>query len=260
MDNNNLIEYIKNAPNEIKNTLIGILINASVGMSKVENQLLKNNDETGNSGDKLQVNNIKSNLLASMKRGEMNEQYVKHYYNILEKAEYFINNMNKGEILNTLEKNGMLLTEDGHNSDFYRYLNSNSNYNRNEIKNNNNPIEVTIKNNVYLKDQFDKSPGPNSYNTTLKCNYKKLISNKIELYTEILKVHIENGNSRILDFYLLDEYPVHQMLQDYKQLDSVTFTTNIGKKYSYIIKDYISEQKISGYSIISFKGYIIQNV
>jgi len=260
MDNNKLIEYIKNAPNEIKNALIGVLVNASVGMSKVENNLLKNNDETGNSGDKMQINNIKSNLLASMKRGEMNEQYVKHYYNILEKAEFFMQNTSKSEIQSILENHGMLLTEDGNNSDIYRYLNNSKSFNKREINNTTKPVEVTIKNNVFLKDQYDTNPNSNSYNTTIKCSYDRFVNNRIELYTDTLKSHITNGNGRILDFYIMDEYPIEQMISDFESLNGLSFVTNYGKKYSYIVKDIIGNNKQSNYIIVSFNGYVIQNV
>lgn len=259
MDNNGLFEYIKNAPNEIKNALIGVLINASVGMSKVENNLLKNNDESGNTGDKLQINNIKSNLLASMQRGEMNEQYVQYYYQVLEKAEDFMMNSSKMDIKQALERNGMLLTEDGNNKDIHKFLNSNDNYNRVEHKVSNN-IEVTIKNNVYLIDQFETNRNSNSYGSTIKCTINTPVTYKIELYTETLKAAITSNNNRMLYFYIPLKYPINQLISDFKQIKDVMFTTNVGKKYFYNIKSFDSIKEESNYYIISFNAYVIQNL
>lgn len=259
-DNNALFEYIKNAPNEIKNALIGVLINASVGLSKTENQLLKNNNETGNSGDKMQINNIKSNLLASMQRGEMNEEYVRYYYQILEKAEDFMTKSNPFEIKSSLEKYGMLLTEDGNNVDIHRFLNTPNNYNRTEFKTSHNQIEVSIKNNVYLKDPYNTNPGPDSYETTVKCSYKSNIMNRIELYADTVKSEITSGNSRILNVFIPSHYPIDKMINDFKSLNGLSFTTNIGKKYNYIVKNYSSIRKENNYNIISFDAYIIQTI
>jgi hypothetical protein len=259
-DNNKLFEYIKNAPNDIKNALIGVLLNASIGLSKTENTLLKNNNDTGNSGDKIQINNIKSNLLASMQRGEINEEYTKYYYQILEKAENFINNSNPFEIKGALERNGMLLTENGNNSDIHRYLNNPNTYNKKEIKISNNQIEVTIKNNVFLKNPYDTNPGPDSYETTLKCSYKMNVNNKIELYSDTIKVEITNGNSRILNIFIPNHYPIEQMLNDFNKLDGLSFSSNIGKKYSYIVKSNSNLRKENNYNILSFDAYVIQNI
>jgi hypothetical protein len=259
-DNNKLFEYIKNAPNEIKNALIGVLLNASVGFSKTENQLLKNNNETANSGDKMQINNIKSNLLASMQRGEMNEEYVTYYYQVLEKAENFMNNSNPLEIKNSLEKYGMLLTENGSNSDIHRFANNQNIYNKKELKTSSNQVEVTIKNNVFLKNQYDTNPGPDSYETTLKCSYRINVNNKIELYTDTVKVEISYNNSRILNMFIPNHYPINQMIEDFKYLNGLSFTTNFGKKYNYIVKSYIGLKNENNYHIVSFDAYVIQNI
>jgi hypothetical protein len=259
-DNNKLFEYIKNAPNEIKNALIGILLNASVGLAKTENKLLKNNDETANTGDKMQINNIKSNLLASMQRGEMNEEYVTYYYQVLEKAENFMNNSNPLEIKNSLKKYGMLLTEDGNNSDIHRYLNNPSNYHKNEIKTSNNQLEVSIKNNVFLKDPYNTNPGPDSYETTLRCSYKFNVINRIELYADTVKVEIANNNTRIINIFVPNNYPINQMLSDFSKLDGLSFTSNIGKKYSYIVKSDPTVRNEGNYTILSYNAYVIQNI
>lgn len=261
MDSNGLFEYIKNAPNEIKNALIGVLLNASIGLSKTENQLLKNNNETGNSGDNMQINNIKSNLLASMQRGEMNEQYVQYYYQILEKAEDFMTKSNPFEIKSALERSGMLLTEDGNNSDIHRFLNNpNTNYNKKEIKTSNNQIEVSIKNNVFLKNPYDTNPGPDSYETTLKCSYKNNIMNRIELYADTLKSEITSGNGRILKLFVPAHYPIDKMIGDFQSLNGLSFTTNVGKKYNYIVKSYKGLNNLDNYNIVSFDSYVIQNI
>lgn len=255
-DNNKLFEYIKNAPNEIKNALIGILLNTSIGLANVENSLLKNNDETGNTGNKIQINNIKNNLLATMKRGEMNEEYVQYYYKILEKAEDFMNTTSSSDIKLALEKNGMLLTENGNNADIHRYLNNKNDYNKTEHKLSNNTIEVSLKNNVYLIDQYNTNSTPDSYDSTIKCNTSTNVLNRIELYTDTLKVEVLPNNGRILNFYVPIKYPVDQMTNDFNKIKQVSFTTNIGKKYSYNIKFIKNIKKEINYTIISFEGYL----
>jgi hypothetical protein len=259
-DNNALFEYIKNAPNEIKNALIGVLLNASVGLSKTENQLLKNNNETGNTGDKMQIKHIKNNLLASMQRGEMNEEYVKYYYQVLEKAEDFMSTSNPSQIKSSLEKYGMLITENGNNADIHRFINTPNNYNKQELKSSNNPIEVSIKNKVYLKDQYNTNPGPDSYETTLKCSYKHNIINKIELYADILKSEITSGNGRILKIFIPSHYPIDKMIGDFQSLNGLSFTTNFGKKYNYIVKTYKGLNNVDNYNIVSFDSYLIQTI
>jgi hypothetical protein len=189
-----------------------------------------------------------------MKRGEMNEQYVQYYYQILEKAEDFMQNTSKSDIKQALERNGMLLTENGNNKDIHNYINSTDNYNKVEHKVSSN-LEVTVKNNVYLIDQFETKRTSDSYGSTIKCKTNIPVTYKIELYTEVLKASIISNKNRILYFYVPYKYPINQLISDFKEIKDVTFTTNVGKKYSYDITSFSSIKEESNYYIISFNAY-----
>lgn len=247
------MKWYNNVYSFLKNQFVSFFIRISLAMSKIENDLIKNNKTDTLTGGNLEINNIQSELLKSLLRGEYNQEYVDKFYKILKKSDSIIEGYDKKVLLSKLKEHGM----DEGNTDLINYLSSNIEYKNKNINDktdnsDNYPIISIIKNNIEILNPELVLNGdkPNKL-TTLKSKNKDRVF-KIEEFTDYLHVKKYSEDKYLLEFYVNLQHEISNDIDNLKEFDNIYYSDKYGDKSEYLIIEYIKINIINTYKIIKF--------
>ena len=274
---NKLIEYIDNAPKEIRSMLVGALLRGSMAMKNTEEEILKPDPAQLQSGTKKEHTKMSSSLLESMRRGEYNAQYVQHFYEVLRRADELVANSTPDEMKMLAERYGMgeaannsynMLNED-HKK---RYGNRSTKDVRKEqilqrvTGDDTYPIDHMIINKRILRNVYESAIGqPREYDFSLKVGRKYNTINKIEELAEYMHVKHLGENQKLLEFYIPKKFKIidsqHvEALEEVKRFEYVSFSDDYGKRYDYSVKRFYKISQNNDYDVLKFNAVEIQNV
>jgi hypothetical protein len=272
-----LVEYIENAPKEIRSILVGALLKSSLAMNNTENDLLKPDPAQLQTGSKKEYQKPTSNLLESLRRGDYNAEYVNHFYEVLRRADEIVASSSADEMAMLAEKYGMgsaaqnsynMLNEDQKK----RYGGKNSQDIRKEqisqrvTIDDNYQIDHMVINKRTLKNVFESAIGqPRQYDFTLKVGRRYKTSNTIEELCEYMHVKHLGENQKLLEFYIPKKYKIGSVehsdaMNEVISFEHVSFADQYGKKYEYSIKKFYKISENNQYDVLKFNAVIIQNI
>lgn len=276
-----ILKFVESLPDNVKNVIISALINSSVAMKNVEQEIITvDSPETVNP---VQQGYRKSrvNLLESMKAGHYNAEYVNYFYEVLRRADELVNNSTPEELKMLAEKYGMgkaagarydLLSEN------HRQVHGNRNpqqvkrdeYSRRATSDDNAPIEKMVTNKKHLQNVLDHSIGAKPiYKYSLRVQRMFQTRMNIEQICDYLHVRelLSERNGRILEFYIPKNYGVknlmytnRQLFDEFKNITGVSFNDDYGQPSDYRIHSFYKMSENGMYDVIKFKGIKIENI
>ncbi|MFW5847913.1 MAG: hypothetical protein ACOCVF_03255 [bacterium] len=252
MDVNKILKQINEMPEQVRNYIYSAMISASLGMSKVEKQVLSSNPDETYSGDGVEEEQIQNKFLSGFKKGIKNEQYVKYFYQVLEKADQIITESD-GMLLESLaDKHGMNVNQKNK-------VKFNNNYNSNSRKSND--VEIHKTNIKHLKDIYNprsstyydiKAIGPD------EVRLDKYIENVIVKY-----VGLASSPNRYIEITI---NPKEFNITDKKTFNLLTnlnylyIKDKYGKPFFYSINTYQNQKIEVGKQILNFLGEKIEDL
>jgi hypothetical protein len=272
-----LVEYIENAPKEIRSMLVGALLKSSLAMKNAEDDILKPDPAQLQTGSKKEYQKPTSNLLESLRRGDYNAEYVNHFYEVLRRADEIVANSTPDEMKMLAERYGMgdaaknsynMISED-HKKRFGSK--SNDQIRKEQVSqrvtsDDNYPIDHMIINKRILKNVFESAMGQaRQYEFSLKVNRRVGTINKIEELCEYMHVKHLGENHKLLEFYIPKKFKIAstqhmEALNEVKIFDYVSFTDQYGKKFDYSIKNFYKLSENNQYDVLKFNAVLIQNI
>lgn len=237
----------------IKKLFLSFFIRISLAMSKIENDLIKNNKADKLTGGNLEINNIQSELLKSLLRGEYNQEYVDRFYKILKKSDSIIEGYDKKVLLSKLKEHGM----DEGNKDLISYLSSDLEYKKIKIEDktdntDNYQLINIIKNNIEILNPESIILGEKPKKlTTLKSKNKDRVF-KIEEFTDYLHIKKYSEDKYLLEFYINLQHEISNDLDNLKDFNNLYYSDKYGDKTEYLIIEYIKINIFNTYKVIKF--------
>lgn len=237
----------------LKKQFITFFIRISLAMSKIENDLIKNNKTDTLTGGNLEINNIQSELLKSLLRGEYNQEYVDRFYKILKKSDSIIEGYDKKVLLSKLKEHGM----DEGNKDLIEYLSGNVDYKKISIKNktdnsDNYQLIDIVRNNIEIINPESVILGEKPKKlTTLKSKNKDRVF-KIEEITEHLHIKKYSEDKYLLEFYINLQHEISNNINHIKDFNNIYYSDKYGDKTEYLIIEHIKINIFNTYNVIKF--------
>lgn len=257
---NKLLEQLKNAPKEIKDFVLTMLLSGGMAMKEVENSMkVQNNSNIQIEQSQDSLGTLSEAFLAG-KQNKQTKEYAEKFYKILGAADkiakekygqtYFSNNEGYDEIKQVLG-NGI----DKVNTQ-KQYLNEQTI---------NNKLEYTVSNTKTLlnHDYIQANSKPiYSYSIKIKNKYNIDI---LEQYLKVIRVYDKNSRDKKLEMYL---YPdnlsqFNEFLKLFRQnqdeltsIYSIEYYTNY-KKYFMSIDSFAGADIVGDKLVLSFNGKIV---
>jgi hypothetical protein len=242
-------------PKEVKDFFTNIAVSTTLAMNKVEKETFAQDAEAVYTGNKLQQDNsIAKDFLQKMKVGVRDEQYIKYFYEVLEKADTFIDKNDVTKLNEARAKFGM---NDG-GDNLFEYASTNHSK---KITNEN--VEIVFKNSFTVKNQYEAFMGaPEIREYMLQVNGSGNPYYKIGEYTEYLEIIRTSVSTRQLKFFIPKNFGFngndYRFLNDFKDSKYVNFTDKYGKKHQYFIERFDSVETNDLYHIVKFNGNKIE--
>jgi hypothetical protein len=270
----NALEFFKSLPKDIKNKIAQYMVAGAMSINSVEKKSLSATGDQAYTGDKMQHNYIKNNLLAALKEGRVTketEQYKRYFYDVLEKAEEYAQKMNPGQMqllvehamgddelseqeksillkkIKTFDNSAPTIGEIDRRKAESRTT-SDDDFPLEFIVNNNkvetNSIQVTL---------YGAKP---EYEYALKCSRDYDNEIYIEDYTDSLHVKSAPNNEKILEFFIptykirFDE--TDPIFNDMVSIKSVDFVNHVGVQFHYNIVGFYKIIRINQSTVIKF--------
>lgn len=275
---NKLVEYIENAPKEIRSMLVGALLKSSLAMKSTEEEIMAPDPAQLQTGQKKEFQKISSSqLLESLRRGDYNAQYVNYFYEVLRRADDIVANSTPEEMRLLAEKYGMGETTDNqfkflHEDHKAKYGDKSQQQIRKEqilqrvTGDDSYDIDHMVINKRTVTNMFESAQGaPRKYDFTLKVNRKFQSINKIEELSEYMHVKHIGENQKLLEFYVPKKFGItspdnSDALNEIKTFDYVSFTDQYGKQFQYSIKKFYKLSQNNNYDVLKFNAVHIQNI
>lgn len=273
-----LVEYIENAPKEIRSMLVGALLKSSLAMKSTEEEIFAPDPAQLQTGQKKEFQKLSSSqLLESLRRGEYNAQYVNYFYEVLRRADDIVANSTPEEMKMLAERYGMgdaaknsynMLSEDFKS----RYGDKDAKQVRKEqlkervTSDDSYDIDHMVINKRTLTNVFESAQGaPRKYDFTLKVTRKYQAVNKIEELSEYMHVKHIGDNHKLLEFYIPKKFGITHMsnldaLNEIKSFDYVQFSDAYGKQFQYSIKKFYKTTENNHYDVLKFNAVLIENI
>lgn len=210
----------------IKNLLISFFIRISLSFSRIENTLLKNDQNTDHTNNGKEIKNIQSDLLKSLYNGVYNVEYVKKFYKILKLADDKIYNIYNLEF-------DKRKTDNTDNNEIIRIIKNNI-----EIKN---PENVIILNEKPLKF------------TTIKSRDNDRVY-KIEEITDYLHIKKYENNKVLLEFYIHEENYIEEHFEELLKIKNIYYTDKYGDSIEYHVIEFYKSNKYNFNHVLKFIG------
>jgi hypothetical protein len=210
----------------IKNLLISFFIRISLSFSRIENTLLKNDQNTDHTNNGKEIKNIQSDLLKSLYNGVYNVEYVKKFYKILKLADDKIYNIYNLEF-------DKRKTDNTDNNEIIRIVKNNI-----EIKN---PENVIILNEKPLKF------------TTIKSRDNDRVY-KIEEITDYLHIKKYKNNKVLLEFYIHEENYIEEHFEELLKIKNIHYTDKYGDNIEYNVIEFYKSNKYNFNHVLKFIG------
>jgi len=195
MDINTFLKKLASLPENIRDGFITQLTNLSTAAAASETDLLKAQAKALSTETKQthKIYNNKHQFVLDMKEGRLNEEYVKHYYAVLNLAEEIAGRMNPDNFdftsyMNENDSNAkLILDRDGNSTQTYDYGDGKVNYG-DKSKNFFNDAEYFKRQNV--RNFQNKTPVISVQNKKIITNVGSGIEEQLGLYSNTIKKEV----------------------------------------------------------------------
>lgn len=230
--------------NNIKKILLGVLIKISLTLHKLDNQFFKSTKNDIQPGNDSEVDNIQSNLLKSLKKGEYNKEYVEKFYKILRKSDELINS--NDDLTEISKKYGMY---EGNQDLNLHFKNAEKLKYKKEYDTD---IEVSFRNTIEVLNPLEILEGKSPYIVTKIKSFDLDRTYKIEEYTDLLNVR-KNNTGKKLEFHInkgnIDKSNIDSIINEISKTKNIYFRDKYGELFSYDLTSLIDKID-DGYRLI----------
>jgi len=281
-----ILKFVEALPDSVKNIVISALLNSSIAMKNVE-QDVRSVDAvpTPQHGQRQQQQGYRrqspASLLESMRQGEYNSEYVNYFYEVLKKADDLVNNSTPEQMRLLAERYGMggqalarydLLDKKRavtHGDKSIQQVRREEQRRRTTVDDNF-AIEKMVTNRKHLQNVLDHSIGAKPiYKYSI--NVQRMFQTKynLEHITEYLHVKelASERNGRILEFYIPKNVGLKDIAHSYGEMFNeiinivaVSFNDDYGQPYNYRIQGFYKLGENGMYDVIKFRGYRVENI
>lgn len=276
-----ILKFVEALPDSIKNIVISALLNSSIAMKNVEQDVrtVEQLPSYQGQGQQRFKKQSRMSLLESMKQGEYNAQYVDYFYEVLKKADDLVLNSTPQQLQLLAEKYGM----GDHAAARYNFLHESQKqihgnkspqeirreeYSRRVTGDDNYPVERIVTNRKNMKNVLDHAMGGSaqySYSISVQRMYQT--KNAIEIVTELLHVKEMGSQHRLIEFYIPKKYGVKQLqhtnpniYQEMISIQGVSFNDDYGQPSDYKITGFYKMSENGMYDVVKFKGHKIEQI
>ena len=278
-----IVEYLKNAPAEVKKFLSSMMIAGSLGLKKVDNELFNAQSDDARSGD-MEMEKHSNRFLDGLRKGQRNEQYVKYFYEVLRRADKFLYESSPDEIVAAMRKHNIYLdAEDDQgniheHTGFYDQKHKLHGKSLDEVRlhemrgktttDDNYPVELMFNNKPTVLNFFEASQGlaKPQHDFPLKATRSNDVANKIEELTEFLHVKTLNIQNKILEFYIPNKFGLSKYAEGsyvYDELNSIEqirFKDTYGMDHAYLITGFYKTSRMPNHDVVKYKATKIEQI
>lgn len=242
--------------NRIKRVFLSFFIKISLSLSRIENSLLKKQKDSISSEGDIEIDNIQSDLLKSLRKGEYNKEYVDKFYTILKKSDN-ISFEDKNTLRTIIKNRGM---ENG-NEDLNFYLNSKNTYskfkNEDRYLKDEYVVENIVENKIEIINPLQVLNGDNPIKVSRLKTINENSDFKLEHIVKFLHVKKVDNNIKILELYISKEDYNEKILPNILKTKSIFFKDRYGDNFQYNITEYIENIEEKYFNIIKLKANVI---
>lgn len=281
-----ILKFVEALPDSVKNLVISALLNSSMAMKNVEQDIRTVEDmpshQIGLPQNQRQFRRQSpQQLLESMRQGKFNQQYVEYYYEILKRADDLVLNSTPEQMRLLAERYGMgdqatarynhlakkeRIVFDGRDRNQYQREQMNSRVTSDD----NFQIERMVTNRKNLKNVLDHAMGAKPiYDYSIKVQRMFQTQYNVEQITEYVHVKILQSeyNGRLLEFYIPKGQGVRNLqvsnvaiFNELTNITGVAFSDDYGNLTYYRVHGFYKLGEKGMYDVLKFKANIIENV
>lgn len=296
----NVLNYLKNAPSEVKKLFSSLLVSGAMAMKKVDDEMLKAPilDSNESDGHEIKHREKLSEHVEKFAQGKEDSQYTKKYYAILKRADEIIRESSAEELQEISIKYGMqeigiskvdketdenIEDEHGQQPLDKRYNNS---YLQNQLEGKNKKVrrqiinesygiqdgletEFVFKNEPKLKNDFEVALNPNLkpvYKWPLNVIRKRDVVQKIEQLVELVYIKNLGSGAKRIEFHIPEKYgagkygPGTDVHSELCMMDQIRFQNVYGETMAYSVGSYERTRKHNKYDVMVFIGKEIEMI
>jgi len=240
-------EYL---PKDVKDFFNSIAISASLAMSNTEKEIFSQDNGT-NTGNYMQQNNSAAkDFLQNLKGGIRDEQYIKYFYEVLQKADNYIDSSDSKRLNEARMKYGMI--DEGDNTFEFGQ-------NNHKVREKDENVEIVFKNSYTVRNQYEVfmgAPEMRVYMLNVNGSVNRYYS--LGEYAEYLEVIKTSNHNRKLRFFVPKNFGFDgknfTMMDDFVDCKYVSFTNQNGMKFYYNVNNFVNIESNELYYILSFEG------